>query len=185
MESACAESPDVAPPLINECRGDDWYLINPDVDGVDYTFAYRIGSPLAVVLYDPDYTSNNPDAIYGEVLVPAGTDEIGYADDFNVVHTDTRPAECGGPATPTTAPPTSVAPTEPTTTGPTGTVIRNIEGCHRQRVRYSRCRNRARDGDVRSIGLRCWRASRSDVALDAPFAGHGDGKRQRSCQHHL
>ncbi len=115
--------PDVAPPLISECRGADWYLVNPDIDGVDYTFAYRLGE--YGILYDPDYTSNNPDAVYGEVLIPAGVNEVDYVDDFNVVHIATRPAECGGPTT--TVPPTTAAPSTPTTTGPTGTVIRNIE----------------------------------------------------------
>ena len=115
-------SPDESPLLISECRGADWYLVNPDVDGVAYTFAYRIGFPINGVLYDPDYVSNNPNnALYGEVLVPAGTNEVGYADDFNVQHTATRPEACGGPTTPT-------EPTTPTTptTGPSGSVIRNI-----------------------------------------------------------
>ena len=164
------ETPDVSPLLISECRGADWYLVNPDIDGVPYTFAYRTEYG---IIYDPDYTSNNPDAISGEVMVPAGDNEVGYVDDFNVVHTATRPAECGGPATPTTAPPTTAAPGEPTTTGPTGTVIRNIEVSW-SRVRHSRCRNRPWDGDVRSIRLRCRGRGQRDAALDTPFAGHRD-----------
>ncbi len=114
------EVPDEAPLLISECRGADWYLINPDVDGETYTWAYRIGAPINGVLYDPDYVSNNPNnAIYGEVLVPAGTNEVGYVDDFNATHTATRPAACGGPETPTTEPTTTVVttPTEPTVPG--------------------------------------------------------------------
>jgi hypothetical protein len=65
--------------------------------------------------------------VYGEILVPAGTDEVGYADDFNVVHTNTRPAACGGP-TETTAPPTTqpTQPNEPSTSGPAGSVMRNV-----------------------------------------------------------
>lgn len=110
---------DEAPSLLNECRGADWYLVHPD-ESPATTFAYRLGNPFTgEVLYDGNYTSNNPDAVYGEILVPAGTDEVGYADDFNEVHTNTRPEACGGPATPTT-------PTEPPTTGPAGSVIRNL-----------------------------------------------------------
>jgi hypothetical protein len=104
--------PDEAPELPSECRGDDWYLVNPDVDGVPYTFAYRLST--GDILVDPDYTSNNPAAVQGEVLIPADLDEVGYADDFNVTHTAVRPAECGGPTSPTT-PTTPTTPTEPTT----------------------------------------------------------------------
>jgi hypothetical protein len=105
------EVPDEAPELISECRGADWYLVHPD-DSPATTYAYRMST--GDILYDGDYTSNNPAAVYGEVLIPAGVNEVGYADDFNVQHTVTRPAECGGPETPTTtAPPTTAAPTTP------------------------------------------------------------------------
>ena len=81
--------PDEAPELLSECRGADWYLVHPDGN-----WAYRLST--GDILYDADYTSNNPAAVYGEVLIPAGVNEVGYADDFNVAHTATRPAECGG-----------------------------------------------------------------------------------------
>jgi hypothetical protein len=110
--------PDVAPELISECRGADWYLVHPD-ESDSLTYAYRMST--GDILYDADYTSNNPAAVYGEVLIPAGVNEVGYADDFNVQHNVTRPAACGGPTT--TAPPTTAA---PTTTGPAGSVMRNI-----------------------------------------------------------
>ena len=83
------------------------------------TYAYRMST--GDILYDADYTSNNPAAVYGEVLIPAGVNEVGYADDFNSVHNATRPAACGGPTTPT----------EPTTPGqpPTNTPGLNpVEG---------------------------------------------------------
>ena len=142
--------PDVAPALISECRGADWYLLNPDIDGEDYTWAYRLGEELGI-LYDPDYTSNNPDAVYGEVLVPAGTNEVGYVDDFNAQHAATRPAECGGPETPTTTP------TEADDSDDRSQRQRGPQhgGRSRQRVRRCRCRDRPRFGNVWCHRLRC------------------------------
>jgi hypothetical protein len=66
------------------------------------------------------------------VLIPAGVNEVGYADDFNATHTVTRP-DCttGGGGGSTTAPPTTAAPNEPTTpTEPTvpGEPIPNTPG---------------------------------------------------------
>ena len=183
MEAACAATPDVAPELINECRGADWYLVNPDVDGEDYTFAYRLGAPLGVVLYDPDYTSNNPDAVYGEILVPAGTNEVGYADDFNATHTAVRPAECGGPATPTTtAPPTTAAPTEPSTPQAPAAVLAAIVA---EGFVAPGARGRPWVGDLRCDRLRPRRAGRRDAVLDSSRVGHRDGRRQRQRQHHV
>jgi hypothetical protein len=116
--------PDEAPELLSECRGEDWYLVHPD-DSPATTFAYRLGDPFTgEVLYDADYTSNNPDAVYGEILVPAGTDTVGYVDDFNVVHTAVRPDVCGGPEP--TEPPTTTVPPINSPDGPAGSVARNL-----------------------------------------------------------
>ena len=105
-QSACEEIPDVAPALISECRGDVWYLVHPGGN-----FAYRMST--GDILYDDGYTSNNPAAVYGEVAIDAGVNEVGTADDFNNTAEYTRPADCGGPATPPTPEPTPAVPSEP------------------------------------------------------------------------
>ena len=175
LEAACAEAPpttqpnvpDVAPELISECRGADWYLVHPD-NSPALTYAYRMST--GDILYDADYTSNNPAAVYGEVLIPAGTDEVGYADDFNATHTVTRPAECGGP--------THNGSSDHCCADHSGRADPQHSGarCDRgQRLRCSRCRDRSRRGDVRCDRLRFRRGSRGHVVLDAACVGNGDG----------
>ncbi len=180
---------DEAPSLLNECRGADWYLVHPD-NSPATTFAYRLGDPFTgdSVVRRQTTRRTIPTAVYGEILVPAGTDEVGYADDFNARSTrNTRPEACGGPAAPTT-PPTTAAPTTPTeppTTGPAGSVIRNLS-VHRWRgLRRCRVGDRPRCGNLRCGGLRPRRAGHGDAALDPSWVGDGDRRCQRQRQHHL
>ena len=70
--AAGEEIPDVAPALLSECRGDVWWLVHPGGN-----FAYRMST--GDILYVVGYTSNNPAAVYGEVAIDAGVNEVSTA----------------------------------------------------------------------------------------------------------
>ena len=98
-------TPSVAPNVISECRGTDWYIVHPTGN-----WAYRMST--GHILIGNDMTSNNPAAVKGQVLIPAGVNAVSTADDFNSVDQFTRPA-CSVAGSTTTAPST----TSPTTPG--------------------------------------------------------------------